>query len=432
MPSGPFRNIYERLGPTLAIATTFSAVAAPKVVAWLLPLLGGLVPLAFPKDRKLLAPHLGTNAIVVTCGLFAIDALLSTVWSTDKRATFTAGALFGLYFFCAWLAQAGVELETDAIVEALSKAIVVAVFAGAGFLIIELLTHSFIERELFTYAPVVRPSSPEHVGMLNGRVAFLAPDELNGGVAVLNVLLWPALLVLAAQGGAGRAKLAAMGLVALVAIATFLSEHETSKIAIVCAGLVFLLHYLKPDLARGLVVAGWLAATLLVLPAVHAAYWANLHTAEWLSVNGRARIIIWAATAERLREAPVLGVGAGSTKRLTQLHGAEERPGFVVPWQTGAHAHNIYLQTWYELGLLGAALLAAIGWSVLCWILRLPTLPQGYVLSAFVSAAAIGASSWGMWQPWFMASCFYASVLAALAARRARDACGSQGAPRNP
>jgi O-antigen ligase len=159
-------------------------------------------------------------------------------------------------------------------------------------------------------------------------------------------------------------------------------------------------------------------ATLLVVPVVLLAYRADLHTADWLSVNARARVIIWAATAEQARQHPFLGVGAGSTKRLGDMRPKEERPGHVLPWSTSLHAHNVYLQTWYELGFIGAILLLTLGLSLLSSISQLSPTSQGFALSTFVSGATIAGLSWGMWQPWFMATYFLTLSMLAIGIRQ--------------
>jgi O-antigen ligase len=68
----------------------------------------------------------------------------------------------------------------------------------------------------------------------------------------------------------------------------------------------------------------------------------------------------------------------------------------------GHHAHNIFLQTWYELGAIGALLLAIAGATVALLIFRLPILAQPFVAGGFAAFAIVGAFAWGMWQSWFL------------------------------
>jgi hypothetical protein len=81
-----------------------------------------------------------------------------------------------------------------------------------------------------------------------------------------------------------------------------------------------------------------------------------------------------------------------------------EVPGQAFPQWTGRHGHNIYLQTWYELGAIGAGLLLAMGLLILSWLGTLARPGQDYAAAAFVCASVMCASSFGMWQAWFIAA----------------------------
>jgi hypothetical protein len=150
----------------------------------------------------------------------------------------------------------------------------------------------------------------------------------------------------------------------------------------------------------------WCAAFVFVIPASFAAYENGLHFAKWLPRSARARVILWEYTAEQALNRPLLGVGVDSTPRLSIQQKAaldREKPeGFIYPRTMGHHAHNIYLQTWYELGAVGALLLAVAGAGVALPILLLPASAQSFAAGAFAAFAIVGAFAWGMWQSWCM------------------------------
>jgi len=75
------------------------------------------------------------------------------------------------------------------------------------------------------------------------------------------------------------------------------------------------------------------------------------------------------------------------------------------------HAHNVYLQTWYELGLVGVTLLMLFGLSIVNAIKTLSLTVQPYAYATFTSAAVVAASSYGMWQIWFLAMFGYSVAL---------------------
>ena len=105
------------------------------------------------------------------------------------------------------------------------------------------------------------------------------------------------------------------------------------------------------------------------------------------------------------RQAPATGADAG---------------GYVYPWRSGPHAHNVFLQVWYELGAVGARLFCALGLAVLAAIARAARPAQAYLAAGFASASVIGAFTWGLWQPWFLAAFVFSAMLAILAAEAQR------------
>jgi len=110
----------------------------------------------------------------------------------------------------------------------------------------------------------------------------------------------------------------------------------------------------------------------------------NLQTAEWLRGSFRARIIIWEYTAERVLDHPWLGIGAASTPALREPRDQSEKPsGYVYPRNTGQHAHNMFLQTWYELGAAGVLLIAIAGAIVAFRIALLPIETQPFAAASF-------------------------------------------------
>ena len=127
---------------------------------------------------------------------------------------------------------------------------------------------------------------------------------------------------------------------------------------------------------------------------------------NWLPKSARARIILWEYTAEQALNRPLFGVGVDSTPRLSTQQKAtlarEQPEGFVYPRTMGHHAHSIFLQTWSELGAIGALLLAVAGAAVVLLVFLLPITAQPFAAGAFAALPIVGAFAWGMWQSWFM------------------------------
>jgi ABC-type lipoprotein release transport system permease subunit len=69
---------------------------------------------------------------------------------------------------------------------------------------------------------------------------------------------------------------------------------------------------------------------------------------------------------------------------------------------TREHAHDLFLQTWYELGVAGAILVAFAGAAIALRIHLLPSEAQPFAAATFASFASVEAFAWSMWQPWLM------------------------------
>lgn len=415
------RSIYVRLGSYLFSVIVFLAIVTPRGLAWLLPCLAVFAAMAFPGggiSRSALKPRFAAAA-----ALAAIIAylLLSTLWSADKTSTLAAALVFLLYAASLTILLDGLERESPGIVQGLSRSLPPSVAAGALFILFELSTDNLLQKAVFSYIPLARPGSPEHVGMLDGRVAFWATDELNPSVALLNLLAWPALLAIPEDDSNAFAWVKRAGLLFLLAAATFASEHDASKIALLCAAMFFGLSWRWPNGAIRAVAAGFIAACLAAVPLVREVYREGWHLSTAIPVNGRARLIIWDATAAKVKEHPILGVGANSTKFLSEQSPGEERPGNIIPWATGNHAHNVFLQTWYELGAAGVALLALLALTVLSAISRMRGDIAPYALAVFCSAVTINSLSWSLWYPWVLASLFLAPFLMLLVSLDAQN-----------
>jgi O-antigen ligase len=91
----------------------------------------------------------------------------------------------------------------------------------------------------------------------------------------------------------------------------------------------------------------------------------------------------------------------------------------------------VYLQTWFELGLIGATLLTLLGLAVLQAIGTLGPQLQPYAYATFASAALTAASSYGMWQIWFVGAFGFCAVLFGLSARLKPGACRIHESARN-
>lgn len=348
-------------------------------------------------------------------------ALLTVSWAADRQ-TGAGKALLLILFTVAVgsVAATGSKLPND-VVRAICRTVLMAFAIGLAFLCFEEVTGHAIKRTLYILAPLIRPPG-KHFGVTwpDGRTDtfLLAPHVTNRSMAALSMTLWPMMLVAWCLNEGKRRWMIAGAILVAAAIAIAKSQHDTSLLALLASLLCVALCWWRPRIAYGLVAAGWVVATLLVVPITDYAYRSmRLHEASWVPHTGRQRIILWGYTAEQVKLHPILGVGTDSTKPLDARRGpqVEQPPGYVYQLRTGPHGHNIYLQNWYELGAVGAILLCAFGLVLLRTISQSAMVVRPFLLGAFVSAAVMAALSWGMWQAWFMGAFAFTATLALLA-----------------
>jgi O-antigen ligase len=228
---------------------------------------------------------------------------------------------------------------------------------------------------------------------------------------------WPGVLILSALEAIPRRVALTALFAAALAIPIALSEHDSSQVALALSAIAFALAFVwRPGIIRTLAVI-WCLCFALVIPLDRLAYQQGLHLVSWLPSSFRARIIIWQYTAEHVLDHPWIGVGVNSTPAVkAMMKGPEDRPeGFVFKRTTGQHAHDIFLQSWYEIGAIGVLLAAIAGALVALRIGMLPWFAQPYGAACFMVVLAIGAFAWSMWQTWLMCAIGLVPILLRMA-----------------
>jgi O-antigen ligase len=358
----------------------------------------------------------------------ALYLLVNASWSLDPSRALSKVLWFGLVAVMAFGAARSVSNWSERQTRLAVLAFLAGVGAGLAIVLVQLATGQGLTRFLYNWFPGTRPASLKTITVSDGQVVSIALSELNRSVAVMLLMLWPALLCLSRAVDARRRSIGMAALPLAATAAIFLSTHETSQIGLVVSAVVFAAAWFWPVLTRRGVFAGWCLAFVLVVPLATLAFQERLHESELLPYSAKARIVLWADTAQKIPDAPVLGIGLTSTRKLNaekrlEPHRevladvAKPQRYFVRGANASLHSHNVFLQTWYELGAVGVILLLLAGGVVISYIARLPKSVQPFILAQFAAFFVIAAFSWGMWQSWLMASAGLAAVYAALSAR---------------
>lgn len=226
------------------------------------------------------------------------------------------------------------------------------------------------------------------------------------GAAVLVVVVWIALGLLLAQR---RHLLFALLLVGAGA-AIWGGTMRSAQVASVVGLVAFAAAAVAPRRAVAL-IAGLFGLYALATP------WLSLHliTADAvyrvipnLPLSAYHRLAIWEHAAARIVDAPILGLGFGTARWISDQHAhmviaADPRASLeVMP----LHTHNNWIQLWLETGLVGLLVaLGAVALAVIGACRRYRSRPPLMaVAGALGGGLSIASMSFGVWQEWWLAT----------------------------
>jgi len=395
-----------------AALVVFVSIFPRAAAAVFLALCLGAAIVAFSPARRpdwstRVASPLIWTAPIWTALAFAAWSMLTAAWSPapwsslSKPLYFAAGAA-GLA-----IVAAGARTLARTTLWRILQGALLGLLIGGAILAIETLTDQALTRFFYNAFPSLRAGLDKQVVMVNGIVEQVKENNINRRATIITLLLAPALLT-AALASEKWVRWGATALIlVLAAILMRYSAHQSSQAAIVAATLAYFLARVAPRTALTVIAAAWVACCLLVVPMVMALHATSIHKNEnGLFFSARHRIVIWNTTAEKIMKSPILGIGADATATVTEARAQNpdaalvEKDGQFTP-DTARHAHNVYLQTWYELGAVGAVLLMALGLAALAAINRSTTALQPYLLAEFAAIAGMIAFSFSLWQVWF-------------------------------
>lgn len=402
--------------PALTLTALWTALGIALVV--LFPLLTpGLLLLAlaapaawfYAETGRL--PQPAPSAAIILLGSIALYLAVNASWSASRGDAYRSVLLFVAIVFILNLGLRTLPAIGEAPRRAMAAGLLIGLFVGALFVAVEIWEKQAIRRAVMSAFPALR-SDPRHMTTAGDAVTMLAPHLLNRHLTVLVLMFWPAAWIMSRSATRGRWLGAAS--LAATAAAVAGSVHATSKLALIGSAAVFGASHLAPSLTRRMVAVGFALATILVVPLSLLAH--DLCAASWLPKSAQQRVVIWGATAAEVAKAPILGAGVANARALKDVWGAPREPCAEYPVSLGIHSHNGYLQVWYDTGAVGALLLLALGLVVLRALSQCAAQLQPYLYATFAACALMAASSFSIWQPWFLSALAF-SALAAMLAR---------------
>ncbi len=247
---------------------------------------------------------------------------------------------------------------------------------------------------------------------------------LNRPVAIIVLLLWPALIVIKRRYPGWMVWL---GLIAIIGLLAG-TENTTALIALIVGTLVYSIASISRFLPalRVVCIAG-VVLSLLALPFFSGTSdkiksWNALSSVENSFVH---RLYIWDFAATRALEKPLSGWGIEASRGLAEKFKPdpgskrmqtpiESRRLFFEENRLPLHPHSAGLQIWVELGVIGIVLCGGFLGSI-CWFAA-SRLQFGVacppLLALIVTGFTICSSGFGIWQSWWMSSLWLSAILA--------------------
>jgi O-antigen ligase len=411
-----------RLQAVLIGVLCFAAGAVPR----LLPVLFGVLALVTAIHVFTVQPRLPLKLLKTAFGialaLFVAYLFINATWAPDRPAGLAkAAAVLGLAAGV-FLLAASYSLRAGADARVLAKSALAGLMLGAVFLLIEISFHEPVMRFVNNHLVQLFDITPKKMKIDRGEVTEVSAFVLNRNITSLVLLLIPGLLLTAALPTTLARRAALAALIAVTAISALLSESGTSVMAFFVGALVLALAALSLKATRMLIAGAWTIVTLLAVSLGALPYDFGWERWTWLPPESvAARFYIWKYVADHVHERPLTGIGIRGTRALHLKIPTDasdpSRAAYALQGREARHPHNVFLQTWLELGAIGAVLLLGVGLAGLWAIRNWPPLLQGSGYALFAVCCAVGVSGFDLWQTWLLAALAFAWAAMLLASR---------------
>ncbi len=380
MPMLAWLAVFGHRGASVVVCVAATAVAfRPQI--WRLGL-----PLLLP-SRVLLAP-LPRAAVLMLA--FTLWIALSGFWSPTQGAWKLA---LGVAVFTLGGGALAFEASTAAPARArrMGWLFSLAVTAAAAVLLLEGLTGGLLR--------AIVPPADQTPLRWKDMIA------LARGVTLIAPLAFPAAAILWRLTRSPAAAAAPLVVTLLAATQYSVSSKVIALLFAFGVGPAALWRPKPAMMALGaLVLLSLLAAPLFVLAPADAVLGAE---APVMPPSWAQRVNLWQEAADRvLDDCFLIGCGADYTRAWAADSAFIEVPGSpVLLSEAPTHPHNLFLQIWLELGLVGVLMIGAAIWFGLWRLLAVPT--RRLAFAAIAAAAAATYISFmfeaSLWQAWRLA-----------------------------
>lgn len=257
------------------------------------------------------------------------------------------------------------------------------------------------------------------------------PSKMNQAAVLMALWIWPALRLLQDRSGRG----VAIALL-LIAGAGILGSHsETARLAFRVSLLAFALNWLgwrSLPLLLGVALALFMLVQPWLMAALHS-FMPQAVLETFKSGHAAERLVIWTSFSHAVGLWPFAGVGFDGSGLIGFGPRLMLFPEALWTGIRDSHPHNMFLQVWVELGLLGALPLALFLYRGGVVVSRMPWRRlRPYGTAVLVALPIVALVGYGAWQAWWIASFSVLPVLFEIAGRLQPESQPGAGEPSPP
>jgi O-antigen ligase len=248
-------------------------------------------------------------------------------------------------------------------------------------------------------------------------------SRINRSVIAFTFMLLPTLWMLwqARLKHTKKTTLIAAALCGITALIFYGTESQSAQMALGIAAIIFVAFPVRWR-------AAWVALGLFIIIAMSFAPWiatwmfdalaANAKTVPWISRGYAAeRMEIWDFIARKIFENPIYGFGLEAARDIEHF----ETKNLYNPVDHVLHPHNFILQIWIEFGALGIAFVSALYAVILKAIYEQPEMLRRFLLALFLALSAVAATTYGLWQAWWLGVFIVIAALCAFITRAYKE-----------
>jgi exopolysaccharide production protein ExoQ len=344
--------------------------------------------LAFSISNKITT--YGLHSYVI---LFIFYAASSVFWSISPKDSINIALLLLFFYISASYIITYIKKRSFSFVQ-LPLILVIAILC----LYAEHVNHGFVTRLL---RDIFTDISPNY---------FFSLPELNRGITYITLLTWPAIALLLTKKH-GLIKSAFLLLLAIIIIFDLESLAATS--GIIAGIIIFIATFcLSTKIIKYFTISS-LVLGITSIPIIIWIFNANYiqEHLPFLPESAMHRVFIWEYCLKQLNILSfIFGNGLNTARVVSSLATETVMGGMhALP----LHPHNLAIQLLLEVGLIGLLLYIAIFIKLItiCVDCIKNKTTLACVLALIICYQAIGASAYGIWQAWWVASAIIAFIV---------------------